>query len=316
MSIIHANMFDHDVFVQSEDESDRKSVFTIEPLTAGYGHTIGNCLRRVLLSSLGGAAVDRVKIDGVEHEFATIPGVQEDVVEIILNIKQLRFDLKTDEATLFLEKSGKGAVTAGDFKQNTDCLTTNPDQVIAHINGSGKLQMEITVVKGRGYVPIEAKDTKSNPVGVIAVDSMFSPIVSTSYSVEHTRVGQETNLDKVIVEIETDGSITPKDALAECSQILVDHFVRIGGLPEQKVEPITEAPVEAAKREPTEPLHPKMKIEDAGFSSRTTNALLTSGYKTISGLLRLSDIKLESIKGLGAKGLAEVKEALSRVEQE
>lgn len=307
-------MFENDVFVQSNEVSDRKATFVIEPLTAGFGHTIGNSLRRVLLSSLEGAAIDSVKIEGADHEFATIDGVREDVVEIILNLKQLRFDLKGEEATMILEKSGKGVVTAKDFKPNAECTPTNPEQPIATIAGSGKLQLEVVVKKGRGYVTIEEKDTKSNPVGVIAVDSIFSPIVAASYSVEHTRVGQETNLDKIILEIETDGSITPKDALAQCSQILVDHFVRIGGLPEQKVEPITEIEERESIAVSTEPLQPKMKIEDAGFSSRTTNALLTAGYKTISGLIRLSDIKLESIKGLGAKGLAEVKEALARVE--
>lgn len=307
-------MFDHEIFVKMTEESAKEATFEIEPLTAGFGHTIGNSLRRVLLSSLEGAAVDSVKIEGADHEFTTIPGVREDIVEIILNLKQLRFDLKTDEATLLLEKSTKGPVTSKDFKPNADCAPTSLDQPIANINGSGKLVLEVIVKKGRGYVTVEEKDTKTNPVGVISIDSTYSPVVATSYEVVHTRVGQETNLDKIVLHLETDGSVSPKDALAECSQVLVDHFVRIGGLPEQKIEPITTATKTEVTIASTEPLTPKMKIEDAGFSSRTTNALLTAGYKTVSGLLRLSEIKLESIKGLGAKGLAEVKEALSRVE--
>jgi len=308
-------MFDHDLYIKQIKEDGNIGEFAIEPLTAGFGNTIGNSLRRVLLSSLEGAAVDTVKIDGVEHEFGTIEGVKEDVVEIILNLKQLRFDLKSEEATMILNKKAKGPVTASDFEQNSECVPTNKEHHIATISGNTALSMELKIKKGRGYEAVETKDTKSNPIGVISIDSIFSPIIAANYKVEHTRVGQETNLDKVILHIETDGSITPKDALAECCQILTNHFTRIGGLPEQKVEPIE---VEIIKEESfeehnTAPLHPKMKIEEAGFSSRTTNALLTAGYKTISGLVRLSDIKLESIKGLGAKGLAEVKEALTRV---
>ncbi len=308
-------MFEHDLFIKNIKEGGNIGEFSIEPLTAGFGNTLGNSLRRVLLSSLEGAAVDKVKIDGVEHEFDTIEGIKEDVVEIILNIKQLRFDLKTEEATVTLSKKSKGIITANDFDKNPECEATNKDQHIATISGNGSLSLELSVKKGRGYETVEMKDTKSNPIGVLSVDSIFSPIVAASYVVEHTRVGQETNLDKVVLHIETDGSITPKDALAECCQILTDHFTRIGGLPEQKIEPIE---LEVVKEESTEsknnePLHPKMKIEEAGFSSRTTNALITAGYKTISGLVRLSNIKLESIKGLGAKGLAEVKEALTRV---
>ena len=308
-------MFEHDLFIKNTKEEGNVGEFSIEPLTAGFGNTIGNSLRRVLLSSLEGAAVDSVKIDGVEHEFDTIEGVKEDVVEIILNLKQLRFELKTDEATITLNKKGKGVVTAADFDKNTECVPTNTDHHIATISGNTALSMELKVKKGRGYEAVETKETKSNPIGVISMDSIFSPILAASYKVEHTRVGQETNLDKVVLHIETDGSITPKDALAECCQILTDHFTRIGGLPEQTIEPIEMEVIkeESAAEKSTEPLHPKMKIEEAGFSSRTTNALLTAGYKTISGLVRLSDIKLESIKGLGAKGLAEVKEALTRV---
>lgn len=308
-------MFDNKIFVTAVSENTNTGVFSIEPLTAGFGHTIGNSLRRVLLSSLEGAAVDNVQVDGVEHEFSTIEHVKEDMVEIILNLKQLRFTLLKDEAVLILEKKGKGVITAADITKDTECVPMFPDQPICTItHASGSVSMRITVKKGRGYQTIEMKNDRSKVVGVITLDSTYSPVLKASYEVEHTRVGQETNLDKIILTIETDGSITPKDALAECCQILVSHFSEIGSLPEPE-EVVEEAEPETINEEkPT--VTPKTKIEDAGLSSRTTNALLTGGYKTVSGLLRLSEIKLEGIKGLGAKGLDEVKEMLSRVEEE
>lgn len=305
-------MLDHKLFVEQKQSGDNQAEFVVEPLTAGYGHTLGNSIRRVLLSSLKGAAADSVQIDGADHEFATLPKVNEDVVEIILNIKQIRFDLKTDEATLTLEKSGKGVVTAGDFAPNAECAPNDPQQVIANLDTGGSISMRVTVKKGQGYETIEMKTERAKAVGMIYVDSSFSPVVSASYRVEKTRVGQETNLDKVILSVETDGSVTPEDAIKEACQILVDQYIQIGKLPEpveEVEEPITvnETLVELPE------ISPKTKIEDAALSSRTTNALLAAGYKTISGLIRLSDLKLESIKGLGSKGLEEVKAALERV---
>lgn len=305
-------MFENRIYVETISEDSNRGVYAIEPLTAGFGHTIGNSIRRVLLSSLEGAAVENVQVDGVEHEFSTVDGVKEDMVEIILNLKQLRFSLLKDEAVLTLEKKGKGAVTAADFNKDAECTPMFPDQPICTItDGSGAISMRVTVKKGRGYQTIEMKGDRSKVVGVITLDSTYSPILSASYEVEHTRVGQETNLDKIVLTIETDGSITPKDALSESCRILVTHFSEIGSLPEpeEEVEPVAEETPAEEKPEVT----PKTKIEDTGLSSRTTNALLTAGYKTVSGLLRLSEIKLEGIKGLGAKGLDEVKDMLSRV---
>lgn len=308
-------MFENKIFVTTVSEEQNKGTFSIEPLTSGFGHTIGNSLRRVLLSSLEGAAADSVQIDGVEHEFSTIAGVKEDMVEIILNLKQLRFSLLKDEAVLTLEKKGKGLVTAADFGKDAECSPMFLDQPICTITEtSGSVSMRVTVKKGRGYQTIEMKNDRSKVVGVITLDSTFSPILKASYEIGHTRVGQETNLDKIILTIETDGSITPKDALAEACRILVTHFSEIGSLPEPE-EPVEEVDEELPAVEKPD-VTPKTKIEDAGLSSRTTNALLTGGYKTVSGLLRLSEIKLEGIKGLGAKGLDEVKEMLTRVDEE
>lgn len=307
-------MFDTKIFVTTVSEEQNRGTFAIEPLTAGFGHTIANSLRRVLLSSLEGAAADNVQVDGVEHEFSTLAGVKEDMVEIILNLKLLRFSLLKDEAVMVLEKKGKGAVTAADFAKDAECVPMMPEQPICTITeASGSVSMRLTVKRGRGYQTIEMKNDRSKVVGVITLDSTYSPILSTAYEVEHTRIGQETNLDRILLTIETDGSITPKDALAEGCSILVSHFSEIGSLPEPQEE-VEEEVEEVITEKPV--VTPKTKIEDAGLSSRTTNALLTGGYKTVSGLLRLSEIKLEGIKGLGAKGLDEVKEMLARVTEE
>lgn len=308
-------MFDNRIFVTTVSEEQNRGVFAIEPLTAGFGHTIGNSLRRVLLSSLEGAAVENVQVDGVEHEFSTIEGVKEDMVEIILNLKQLRFSLLKDEAVLTLEKKGKGAVTAADFSKDAECAPMILDQPICTITeSSGSVSMRVTIKKGRGYQTIEMKEDRSKVVGVITLDSTYSPVQRASYEVDHTRVGQETNLDKIILTIETDGSLTPKEALSESCRILVTHFSDIGSLPEP-IEEVDEPQEELPAAEKPD-VTPKTKIEEAGLSSRTTNALLTGGYKTVSGLMRLSEIKLEGIKGLGVKGLEEVKEMLARVGEE
>lgn len=306
-------MFDNSIYVEKKSDEGNQAVFHIEPLTAGYGHTLGNSIRRVLLSSLEGAAIDSVQIDGVEHEFSTVDHIKEDVVEVILNLKQLRFDLKSDEATLTLEKKGPGVVTAGDFTPNPECMPTNPEQVIATLDKGGSLSLRATVKRGRGYETVEMKKDRVKAVGMITLDSSFSPIVGAAYKVEKTRVGQETNLDRVVLEIETDGSLTPEAALSEACQLLVTQFSQIGKLPapvEEEEEPVAVVDTDLP------PVTPKTKIEEAGLSSRTTNALLAAGYKTISGLLRLSDLKLESIKGLGSKGLEEVKAVLTRVATE
>lgn len=299
-------------------ETEHKGSFAVEPLFPGYGSTLGNALRRVLLSSLEGAAVDYVEIDGVQHEFSTIPHVKEDVVQLILNLKQLRFKLESDFAELTLSVKGAKTITGADFGANADCSVVNKDQMIATLDKGADVTMRIGVKHGRGYEPVEKKIEREKTVGKIYIDSIFSPVLSVSYKVENTRVGQMTNFDKLLIDIQTDGSMMPSEALKQSAAILTEQYRSIAGMSAEEVAtPAAEgAETLIIEDDGFEILHnidAKTKIEDAGLSSRTVHALTAAGYKTLSGLKRLSDIKLESIKGLGAKGVEEVKAVLSRV---
>lgn len=208
-------------------KSYNQAVFEISPLYPGYGVTIGNTLRRVLISSLGGAAVTSVKITGIDHEFSAIDGVLEDVIEIILNLKKIRFKIFKDEPiTLMLHAKGEGAVTAENIESTADAEIVNPDQHIATItNKKTELEMELTIEKGVGYVPAEQRQKEKLGVGKIAIDGIFTPIKNVNFNVENIRVGQRTDYNKVLLDIETDGSISPEEALKNASQILVDHFM-------------------------------------------------------------------------------------------
>ncbi len=278
-----------------------RATFAIEPLYSGYGMTLGNSLRRVILSSLGGAAVTAVKIDNVAHEFSTIEGIKEDVVEIILNLKKLRFKVYSDEPQfLILSKTGKGEVKAGDIKTSSDVEIVNPDQVLATIDSAkGKLGMEIKVEKGRGYVPVENREGERLEVGMIAVDALYSPVQRVRYNVENTRVGQVTDLDKLIMEIETDGTITPEDAIKQAAEVLVNHFSVVAGL--------TAPAAAAAEGEGDSDAAAKIMIEEVNFSPRTANALLNNDIKSMKDLLGLTDQELKDLKGFGSKAYDEVK---------
>lgn len=220
-------------------------LIVIEPLLPGYGLTIGNALRRVLVSSLEGAAATSVKIDNATHEFSTIPGVREDIVEIILNLKGLRFEMNQEEpVTLKLSVKGPKEVTGADFSETANCKVVNKDAVIASVTKGGKLDMEIVVEKGRGYVPVERRREEKMPLGTIAIDSIFTPVKKVHYEVENTRVGQMTNFDKITLEISTDGSIDPEIALARAASILVEHF---GLIKAAFAEEIAEKPVKKVK---------------------------------------------------------------------
>lgn len=289
-------------------EEGNKATFAIEPLHPGYGMTLGNSLRRVILSSLGGAAVTAAKIDTVAHEFSTIEGVKEDVVEIILNLKRLRFRVFSDEPQfLVLTKSGKGPVTAADIKTTSDVEIVNPDQLIATLdNDKVKLGMEIKVEKGRGYVPVENRESEKLEVGMIAVDALYSPVARVRYNVENTRVGQMTDLDRLVMEIETDGTITPHEAIRQAAEILVEHFQVVAGkvASEQAgVSPAADAGSGAAK----------INIEEVNLSPRTTNALINNDIKTVKDLLRLSDTELRELKGFGSKAYEEVKDKIAEL---
>lgn len=213
-------------------EGDYKATFEISPLYPGYGMTIGNSLRRVLISSLGGASITSVKIKGVLHEFSTIPDVVEDVIEIILNLKKVRFKLFSDEpVTLTLKASGEGEVTAEDIKVTADAEVINPDQHIATIaNKKGEVEMEIKIEKGIGYVPSDQREKTKLGVGVIAIDGIFTPIRSVNFRVENIRVDQRTDYNRAILEVETDGSISPEEAVQQASKILIDHFSIISNI--------------------------------------------------------------------------------------
>jgi DNA-directed RNA polymerase subunit alpha len=202
------------------------AVFAIEPLYPGYGMTVGNAIRRVLLSSLPGAAITNIRIEGVNHEFSTIPYVKEDIVDIILNIKKIRLKMNSDgPATVKINVHGAKTVTAGDIEKNSEVEVISVDQPIATLTDkAAKLEMELTVESGRGYVPVEQRDKPKNPIGTIAIDAVFSPIRNVNFSNENVRVGQMTNFDRLRLEITTDGSVTPMDALHQAAVVLMDHF--------------------------------------------------------------------------------------------
>ncbi|HSX42020.1 MAG TPA: DNA-directed RNA polymerase subunit alpha [Candidatus Saccharimonadales bacterium] len=219
--------------LQVKEQADKKSnaaVFTIEPLSPGFGLTVGNAIRRVLLSSLEGAAITSIRIDGVSHEFSTIKGVRQDVVDIILNLKKVRLNYDGDESqVIILDAKGSKQVTAGDFKCPTGVEVINKDLVIADLNDGAKMLLEATVERGRGYVSTEQRKEEKLPIGVIALDAAYSPITKVNFETENTRVGKMTNFDKLILELETDGSIKPQEALEQAAAILVDHFSVIAG---------------------------------------------------------------------------------------
>jgi DNA-directed RNA polymerase subunit alpha len=283
------------------------ATFTVEPLFPGYGMTLGNSLRRVILSSLPGAAVTGVKIEGVSHEFSTIKDIKEDVVDIILNLKQLCVKSHSDEVvSLRLVASGEGVVTAAKFEKNADVEIANPDLVIATLdNKNAKLEMEVFVEKGRGYVPVEKRDGSKHGIGVIAVDALYSPIRRVRYNVESTRVGQMTNLDRLVIEVETNGVINPKEAVDQASSILVDHFMVLSG---KEVAKVKECVDSAQAEEGGDIL-----IEEVNLSPRTTNALLNNDIKTVADILRLSDGELKTLKGFGSKAYDEVREKLTEL---
>ncbi len=309
----------HTPGVVNVDEHDGvNATFSIEPLHSGYGMTLGNSLRRVLLSSISGAAIVGFKIDGASHEFTTIPGVKEDVVEIILNLKGVRFRVFSDETqTIRLSKKGKGPVTAKDITTNADVEIVNPKHPIATLdNDKAAINMDIIVEKGRGYRTIEETSNRKTVSDLIAIDAIFSPVVRVRYKVENTRVGQMTDLDKLLISIETDGSITPKDAFEEAAAILVNQYTALAG--QTRVE--ASAPLSAGDGsgmggdggDDSPAL--MTSIEDLNLTARTTNALINNDIHTLKDLFSLSDSELRDLKGFGSKALDEVKEKMTEME--
>ncbi|MFA4890026.1 MAG: DNA-directed RNA polymerase subunit alpha [Candidatus Paceibacterota bacterium] len=297
-------------------EDDRKGVYEIDALYAGYGHTLGNSLRRIILSSLPGAAVTKVKIDKVSHEFSTIPGVKEDVLNIILNLKRVRFKMHGDEsqkATISIK--GAKNITASDIKIPTQLEILNKDVHIAALTSKdSELHMEITVEKGLGYVMKENLHKERVDIGAIHLDALFTPIKRVNYEVENMRVGDRTDYNRLRFFIETDGSISPREALEKSIDIIINHLRAIRGFQNEEVDLVDEAAGEgkegkkSSAAEDTEVL--KTRIEDLQVSSRTINSLSEAGIRTVGGLIRKKEEDLLKVEGVGKKAVQEIKDAL------
>ncbi|MGF7398269.1 DNA-directed RNA polymerase subunit alpha [Thermoanaerobacterium thermosaccharolyticum] len=294
-----------EIVEQSNDDTYAK--FVIEPLERGYGITLGNSLRRMLLSSLPGAAAKTIKIDGVLHEFSTVPGVKEDVTEIILNLKELAVKLYTDEPKIVrIEAEGKGEVTAGDIISDGDVEIMNPDLHIATLSDNGKLNMEIELVKGKGYVPSDKNKEPNQPIGIIPVDSIFTPVKKVSYNVENTRVGQVTDYDKLTMEVWTNGTISPKEAISLAAKILIDHFNLFTSFAENYND--MEFLVEKSEKKTDKPLD--MTIEELDLSVRSYNCLKRAGINTVQDLVQKTEEEMMKVRNLGKKSLVEVEQKL------
>jgi DNA-directed RNA polymerase subunit alpha len=285
-----------------------RSRFVLDPLEPGFGYTLGNSLRRTLLSSIPGAAVTNIRVQGVSHEFSTIPGVKEDVVEVILNIKNLVVSSEHDAPVVaHLSKSAAGPVTAADIQVPAGVEVHNPELVIATLNAKGKLEMEFIIERGRGYVQASQNRNPDAEAGVIPVDSIYSPVLKVSYRVEATRAGEFTNFDKLIVDVETKPSVEPRDAVASAGSTLVELFGLAKELNnEAEGIEIGPAPVEvAASNELSTP------IEDLDLTVRSYNCLKREGINTVSELIALSEDQLMNIRNFGSKSVDEVREKLA-----
>ena len=301
----------HNPALASVEEHDAHSAsFVIEPLQAGYGNTLGNSLRRVLLSSIKGGAITAFRIEGVSHEFTTVPGVKEDVVDIMLNLKNIKLKVSTDEPVeLRLEKKGAGTVTAADIKTSADVEVINPSQVLLTIDDPKKaIVMDFVVESGRGYQTIEDSSAQRLHSDMIALDAVFSPVLRVRYKVDSTRVGQETNLDKLRLNVETDGSISPSDAFEEAAAILVNQYTALAGSTTVEAAPALGQEVEEESSELNTP------IEELNLSARTANALINNEIRSVRDLVTLSEQDLRELKGFGSKALDEVKDKLAELE--
>ena len=278
--------------------------FVVEPLERGYGTTLGNSLRRVLLSSLPGYAITSVKIDGVLHEFSTIDGVKEDVTEIVLNLKGVILKIHGDAVkTLYIDASGKGTVTAGDIKADSDVEILNPEHVIANLEDGAVLKMELTADKGRGYVSAERNKQLMQPIiGVIAIDSIYTPVLKVNYTVENTRVGQITDYDKLSIEIWTDGTISAQEAVSLGAKILTDHLNLFVDLSDEARE--TETMI--VKSDDSKGKILEMTIEELDLSVRSFNCLKRAGINTVEDLTNKTEEDMMRVRNLGRKSLDEV----------
>jgi DNA-directed RNA polymerase subunit alpha len=296
--------------ITHEEVNEDRGVFTIEPLDRGFGYTFGNSLRRVLLSSLEGAAVTSVKIEGVAHEFTTLPGVREDVTDIILNLKHLICRLHGDspEIEVRLDKRGPGTVTAGDIEAPADLEILNPELEIASLSGKGRLEITLTIGRGRGYVPAELNRGPEHTIGVIPVDSMFSPVRRVSYEIEAARVGQRTDYDKLMLDVTTDGSLAPRDAIGEAAEILIRQLAIFTDL--DRIEGFGEAAEAGEAEVPSAHGMENFPIEELELGVRSYNCLKRVGIETIGDLVTKSETELAAIPNFGKKSIEEVRETL------
>jgi DNA-directed RNA polymerase subunit alpha len=292
-----------------EDHGPNSASFTIKPLHPGYANTLGNSLRRVLLSSINGAAIVAFKIDGVTHEFTTIPGIKEDAIDIMLALKNIHFKGDIAEPiTLRLEKKGSGVVTAADIKLANGIEVVNPEQVVATIDDPKKsLVVDLVVDSGRGYLTIEEASASRIHSDLVALDAVFSPVLRVRYKVDSTRVGQNSNLQQLVLTVDTDGSITPREAFEEAAAILVNQYTALAGSTVVEAAP---APGSVEERTDEDLLTP---IEELGLSARTANALVNNDIRTVHDLVVLSDQDLKELKGFGSKAMDEVKDKIAEL---
>ncbi|MSU55834.1 MAG: DNA-directed RNA polymerase subunit alpha [Candidatus Taylorbacteria bacterium] len=299
-------------------EEGSSGVYEIDGLYPGYGHTLGNSLRRIILSSLPGAAITGIKLDGVEHEFSTIQGVKEDVVTIILNLKRVRIAMYTDEPqTLTISSKGIKDITAADIEHPGQVTILNPEQHIATLTEkSSEFVMELRVEKGLGYIPKEVLQKDRVEIGQITLDAIFSPIRRVNYEVENMRVGNRTDFNRLKIAIETDGSLTANEALSRAIGIMISQLKAIVGFEEPSEEVASEEEAQASKEEGSTPKREidtellKTRIETIGLTQRTANALSSANIRTLGGLVRKKEEDILDIDGLGTKGVQEIKKVL------
>ncbi len=293
-----------------DDNGANSASFVIEPLHAGYGNTLGNSLRRVLLSSIRGSAIVAFRIEGASHEFATVKGVKEDVVDIMLNLKGVAVKVHSDEPVeLRLQKKGSGAVTAADIKTTADVEVINPEHVICTIDDpKADVTIDLVADSGRGYLSIEDASEKRVHSDMIALDAMFSPVTRVRFKVDPTRVGQETNLDRLEVTVETNGAVSPREAFEEAAAILVNQYTALAGSTTVDAAPALGTQDDEDGSELNTP------IEELNLSARTANALINNDIRTVQDLVTLSEQDLRELKGFGSKALDEVKDKLAELE--
>ncbi len=294
--------------IQVEPSSNTRARVILEPLERGFGHTLGNALRRILLSSMPGCAIVEVEIDGVLHEYSTIEGVQEDVIEILLNLKGVAIRLNaTDEAELTLEKSGSGTVTAGDFQLDHDVEIANPDHVIAHLNENGSIRINAKVGRGRGYEPADvrmADEEEGRVIGSLLLDASFSPILRVSYTVDSARVEQRTDLDKLIIDLESDGTLDPEEAIRRAATILQQQVAVFVDLEREKEPELVE------QEDEIDPILLR-PVDDLELTVRSANCLKAENIYYIGDLIRRTEVELLKTPNLGKKSLTEIKDVLA-----